>query len=748
VVAVTVIAHGGKQASQDVELRADFEAGSPTSRSEVRRRARIGEATRLPLSGGIWSITAQAPGFWASEATVHVPVAGNQAIAVHLWPEATLAARLKLPEPPPIGLKVRAIVETSPGASPTETIGETAISCSIELNRLACRLPATTLDVELRTSGFVSHHLWDLALTPGSVRDLGEVPLQPGTAVSGMVATAGGKGYVTGCRATVLLPSGDPLLLPSKDVASRTPKQFVASVNRRGFYQIANVPPGRYVLGAQLAGWARALRPIEVISDVQTRVATLVLARPAKLTGEVDPPTHPTGTQWRIELVRLGQNPGFEGPSTTVSKSGQWQKADVTPDTYLLSVLGPGDTRWLSQEVVVDADSGPLRLSIPIVRLTGTVKIGRKPLKAAVMFGGRFGAVQIRMDSDEEGTFSGLLPERPSETPRPWTVFVAANDPQVRTTLEEVVLERPGGGDEAHVDLKLPSGLLKGTVADEKGKPIEAIVNVIPLEKSERLVQGSTDRDGHFEITGLPPGQALVVAEARGDVSSAPLTVTLQEQSETQLNVVVHPDPVVSGRVVTLDGEPIPGAQLRAYSTMLPAFLNLTPSTRSGADGRFDLVVPFHAQKAAMVEAGALGFTLRTLPLEVSKKPALIRLEQYGGTLRLEYDRPAVRTSKTPALYLVHESGGHTYVEGGLKSWAEANELLGWEGGIPRPRSPLLAEGHAILEIPQLARGSYALCFMTVPVEMQFLRDGTLPKDCARGFLESLGTLDLSIARR
>jgi hypothetical protein len=136
------------------------------------------------------------------------------------------------------------------------------------------------------------------------------------------------------------------------------------------------------------------------------------------------------------------------------------------------------------------------------------------------------------------------------------------------------------------------------------------------------------------------------------------------------------------------------------------------------------------------------------VPVALSAKPLALVLERFGGTIQIEYDRPLARTSKTPALYLIHGTGGHTFVEGPLKSWAEANQLVAPDRGDGAAARPLLLdEGRTTIEVPQMARGSYALCWMTTPAELRFLHEQILPKECARGMLEPFSTLQLSVAR-
>ena len=122
-----------------------------------------------------------------------------------------------------------------------------------------------------------------------------------------------------------------------------------------------------------------------------------------------------------------------------------------------------------------------------------------------------------------------------------------------------------------HVDFVLArESVLEGRVTDPKGAPIaDAEVKVeVPAEGMAKMMaqfmggvtrQGRTGPDGAFRVVGLTDGARGVTVEAEGWLS-AKETVTLGAQTSTRQDFTLKPGYRVSGRVVSPDGGPVPGA--------------------------------------------------------------------------------------------------------------------------------------------------------------------------------------------
>jgi protocatechuate 3,4-dioxygenase beta subunit len=204
-------------------------------------------------------------------------------------------------------------------------------------------------------------------------------------------------------------------------------------------------------------------------------------------------------------------------------------------------------------------------------------------------------------------------------------------------------------------DFVLPSkGMVSGTVLDEHGEPMEGVrVEAVRLSSVEGRSFGtrvgtlpSTDDHGRYRITGLEPGEYVVRAMARDDISVQasgrapgyapvfyPGTPDVGAAQRIALDVDVHvptvdivivPTPLatVSGVVVDDRGRPVPAATV----TMMPSARSRRPvmdtwSARSNPDGAFAIerVPPGeYAVKASVANAFLFGMQYARVADEAS----------------------------------------------------------------------------------------------------------------------------------
>jgi hypothetical protein len=118
------------------------------------------------------------------------------------------------------------------------------------------------------------------------------------------------------------------------------------------------------------------------------------------------------------------------------------------------------------------------------------------------------------------------------------------------------------------------AALLRGRVVSAEGDPIagaridflwEASVPDRPERKTGAPVERSTasDRDGRFELRDLPAGTATLSASAKGYVSVEGREVAVPwPDPDRELTLTLERGTVLSGRVATTAGEPVPGARV------------------------------------------------------------------------------------------------------------------------------------------------------------------------------------------
>ena len=132
-------------------------------------------------------------------------------------------------------------------------------------------------------------------------------------------------------------------------------------------------------------------------------------------------------------------------------------------------------------------------------------------------------------------------------------------------------------GEEATLRLAANPVTCTGTVVDSEGNPIAgAEVSVLTLRRpnetdasrqylslrEESFLSDTTDEEGRFEITDLPPGaQVGLTVAAEG---WARLTCRARSISERGLRFVLKPEATISGRV-THAGQPVAGVKVLCY---------------------------------------------------------------------------------------------------------------------------------------------------------------------------------------
>jgi hypothetical protein len=286
------------------------------------------------------------------------------------------------------------------------------------------------------------------------------------------------------------------------------------------------------------------------------------------------------------------------------------------------------------------------------------------------------------------------------------------------------------GSDRAEVELGLPNTLLRGKVVDEAGKPIpKAIVAAQPNGAvREGLVQAFADDEGLFALSGLPPGPALVQADAGSDRYAHPVEVSISEDREPEpIVLVARAQKRLKGTVVSTAG-PVPGARLRATPAGIPVILSASATT--GAGGEFELFLPPQARDV-LLTVSAPGFAFRMLRLPVPAEGGVtVGVEQIAGTLVVETMEPLDGMDPNgPGVYVLRDGAVAGLTS--LRAWAMAS-------GVP-PSDPQRSV------IPRIEPGEYQACLI-LPGERPGLDFGIVPPQrCARGTLIPNGELALKL---
>lgn len=683
------------------------------------------EPTALKLRPGRWELKAEAPGYWGNPLLLELadkPSSGT----LDLWPAGFIEggfieeSRVEYPK------ELVAFFRAVPGGTSAETVPASKATCPVEKGVWKCLVPAGTLDVRFQAPGFVPRYLWGLNVAPGGTARPGKLELRQGSSVLGWVVTSDRMPLKPDTKVT-MRPRTSGNLTDAKEKQRLASLRFEATINSKGFFQIDGVPAGAYIVEVQHERYAPASVSVRVAPGEVTEVANppLLLDYPKAVEVFVDPPVGPGDQPWSLKLQRFDTDTSLASTVTekAVGPDGQWKAEGLAPGRYLLRINYQGNTWWMDN---IRVGEGPdvIHVKLETVKVKGTVQLGKKPLAAAIRFGGRWGGIRIDSQSDERGRFEALLPKVGS-----WAVFVSSEDPVVVREFPKVLIEADPESDTARVDLRLPDTWLRGTVRreGEGGQNIpDAIVTVTSQgEVWEGPVQVRTDEKGVFELRGLHPGRIVLEAEAGEDDIADAVFMDLQEDSDQSVILFIRPQMKIAGFVGSPLG-PVAGARVKAAPAGLP--YGTIGTVTSNAEGRFELKLP-PTTREILLSVAAPGFAFRMLRIPVPENRTLhLGLEQVAGTLVIERDDPIDFTDPNgKMIYLLR--GGSIEPLATLLAWAA---LAGAS-----------TQDEKRTVIPGVEPGDYQVCWAS-PAERTALEYGVIPAgSCASGSVQANGELTL-----
>lgn len=591
-----------------------------------------------------WRARIDSPDCWSAPVTIE-----STAVAAELvtWPLRHLTIA---PTPPP-GATLPAKIEGRVTAAAQGI--DAPVSCIADGRKWTCPIPAIAVDLRLAADGFAPVYLWDIDDT-----ETRRVTLARGASISGWVESANG-----------------PVAEAGVAIGKSAPQ---AATNSRGFFQLVGVQPGvSHSLTVKKAG-----RSTATVHDVKVEEGREQLLRDpirleelASLQISIVPPADPSGQPWSVRVARaIPMSSTFATVAAEqATLAGFWSRTGLETGTYSISITDGRGSLFERRQVEVTPGMPLLPFQISRIAVRGTVRAGESPLEAQVTFvrSGR----RVKMPSDAEGMFRGVLPEAGE-----WDVEITprAAFSVVKRTID---VARHDDGSEEVVEIELPAGRIEGSVVDEEGKPVLAVVNV----RTDRIVAyGETDRTGRFALVGLKPNQVTVEAVTRdGASATVPYQVT-GDESPRPLKIVLETRSVVEVRLVTPSGAPMPGAIVRQ---IIPPW-HRRMETESGPDGRFNVQFTSSAPVVDVVVFAA-GFPIKIARLSAAKSPVTIALSPSSARLK-------VKVRRAPPWPFLRTAGGSVLSLSALMVRIEP-------GGMPRGMVPGGFEA-------ELEPGTYTVC--------------------------------------
>lgn len=696
----------------------------PPGQEPLRRRLAAAEfPVVLEIGEGAWTIEAKAPGVWAPALNVVLKKDGAPRRAeIQLYPAAAVSGRIEVEKgdtlPSELALELFEPAEKpSPSRPrpPRPSADSLTVRCPVAQGAFECAAPAGLWDLRAGASGHISHYLWNRRLAAGAPASLGTLLYKRGASVAGWVVFEGTLQRSARCRVSL-----KPLHAAVSSASATTDRalRLATEADERGFFQLEAVPPGAYVLTADVAGFASAdFFPLRVLENLETQVEKpLILRPPVSLTVRINPSSDLSQQPWKVQVYKLGQTPGVmdRAGEAKLGPDGAWHLEGLTPGRFRVNLLDAAGSPWASQPVELPLGS-PVDFDLDLVEVRGTLRLAGEPLAATIYFGGRTGVPHFRLDSDQRGSFTGYL-AREGE----YRIEVAAKDPPIARYLPRVDVRRPPGKSVAKLELELPDGRLHGRVTDESDQPVpKATVSVAmadpkrPARSDNVPVNLATGSDGEFTARGLDTGQAMVQARQGQEAESEAAWVQIDDKADSpSLHLVLKKKRQVAGWVLGPSGG-VPGAQVIATTSGQQAVTDVA--------GRFSLSVPASAT-ALDLETLAPGYSLQARHVQLGDDDLRLMVDAEGGTLVLEG---------------VGDMGGVIVQENGvplilatLRRWAEGN------AADPHP-------GAGRLVIPHIEAGQYQVCRVPLSRARSYMQGDRANLHCAAGVVPPGGELTL-----
>ena len=437
----------------------------------------------------------------------------------------------------------------------------------------------------------------------------------------------------------------------------------VVDEHEDGVFELASLPPG-HSLRASVTSPTCCDRHLEVggLRAGETHEVELALVRGARLTGRVEradgAPLKGVGINARTEDVDY--NEGWTGFVSATSKDdGSFDLRGVAPGTVTLQAshsdhldasleLGTLADGNLRQDLVLRLGEGGVLAGLvqwPDGRPVAGARIEVHQEREQDGFVFRLGATAsaksgedggFRITGLEDGPCTVRARARPERGPedgledgqglleRRRSGFGRRRAPYWRVTVEDVL---PSGPD--LVLVLQGGGAVSGRVVDDAGAAVEKFkvhVRTPGLGRdfgfgdptSTSVADSFKSEDGSFVLEGVPEGEWVARATARGHGPSGTMPVRVPQAGE--LVLVVPREATVAGVVLDPDGRPVHGARVQA-ETEEDGWVDsiLRDADRTGRDGTFELSLApgefeVHAQDDGYAES--VRTTLEVAPAE------------------------------------------------------------------------------------------------------------------------------------
>ena len=409
-------------------------------------------------------------------------------------------------------------------------------------------------------------------------KELGDIPIEPANTMviklEGPDAETVRKGYVLVGRRF----AGQTSLQAQGFNESRRE----AEEEGNGKYVLRRAPPGSFNVAARAPGYSLKSTPCEL---PQKEPLVLRLEKGLSISGLVL-----TAERTPIEGAELevsGPNLGDPPPKAKSDGSGRFFFDTLSAGQYGVRVEAGGYASARKDNVSTGAEDLEFLLA-PEAVVSGKVisDEDESPIeKARVTIRTSDRQSSFQKDSGTKGNFE--IRKLPAGS-----LTIIADHEDFATSLE-ATLEIEEGGRITDQVIRMKKGVKAAGKVVESGTQAgipDAQVAFQPQTSGGRPKTARSGPDGAYEVKGLSDGRYFISATAKGYIPLRQKTVTIAGADSPDLAIEMEKGASISGRVLTLNGEPIAGATVRP---------NLAASMNNGWDEKINSIISLSTQTDA-----------------------------------------------------------------------------------------------------------------------------------------------------
>ncbi|MHC8520973.1 MSCRAMM family protein [Rossellomorea sp. H39__3] len=326
-----------------------------------------------------------------------------------------------------------------------------------------------------------------------------------------------------------------------------------------GVYTFDALAPGLYQVRASVSGYSTGIVSALVVSGLTATGNLLLLQNPGTVTGQVRDAATLLPIQGATVQVINGQRVVSGTLSTDVT--GVYTFASLRPGSYSLVFSAPGYGSVTNGAVVTS--NAITVVDAPLTRIAGTLSgtvtgPGSLPIPGAVVtvYANNVQIASVLTDLAGNYTVPGL-------SPGSYTVVIGAN-----TFTSASLGTSISGGQTTTLDALLTPnpGTLTGTITDQGANLLSGVSVTVAASSGTGIIVATTvtGNDGTYTVTGLAPGNYIVVASSL-NFQQVSAGASIAAAGTTVLNLSLASDPgTISGVILDAQtGSPIAGANVQ-----------------------------------------------------------------------------------------------------------------------------------------------------------------------------------------